>query len=723
MAPTRTTRRSQSLESSSDDGDNLDEEDNMYVDNVLSDLDDLQDNSDDDDDEDDNTVVAGSSQKDSEGLAQFLENIHWNFCAEVALLDEEPPLPYNGPSGLKPRVAESFDDPFQCLAICGGLDYDLVCRLARNSNEYVRHHLLPKDRNNRLHGKAYANITAEEMYHFLGITLRISLSPVDYGGYEAYFSAQDRKILNKHIFASDGFARHFMTLSRYKQIRTAFHPEDRTGGMEGDKCYQLRHAINTINKAALNAKHIGEDVTFDEGGIGSRHRMNPVRQYNKDKPQKYRVDFFIMACSKSYFIHHIDVYQGANASNVGLHRAVRDLPTTQRAVLNAVLHTGMHNEVHGARHISLDNRYQCPELAYILRQKMKIYSTGTCRQNRKGWDKAIMNLNKNDGRGKYKFAVDNNNKVLCCQWVDSKVVNCVSSILSYEIKEIKRQVGSDKKTFTCPMVLTRYQQNMIGVDKSDQMRAAGGGFAAKAHYKKWYKRAYFAILDMMTLNALIAWNLSTKTTSRRSTRVPLRRHEFLWYIAQCMLDYKDENVSAVEDVSTSVTTKDTTLPTSLSDGHTPIQCTDAHARCAVCRLDFNIERTAKKFIQQQSAMSSNKKIKQSQKNMANQLSTCNKCKITAHPSVPNMPRKIHGLPAFEGLTCFQIAHTVEGYDVWKRCNSQETTHGRAYMPKMTHPICNNLRELHGLPPLHARKRKRKNIAFNDEDDEEDSDIG
>jgi hypothetical protein len=98
-----------------------------------------------------------------------------------------------------------------------------------------------------------------------------------------------------------------------------------------------------------------------------------------------------------------------------------------------------------------------------------------------------MNLNKNDGWGKYKFAADNNNKILCCQWVDSKVVNCVSSILSYKIKEIKRQVGSDKKTFTCPMILTRYQQNVIGVDKSNQMRAAGGGFAAKAHHKKWYK--------------------------------------------------------------------------------------------------------------------------------------------------------------------------------------------------------------------------------------------
>jgi Transposase IS4 len=181
-----------------------------------------------------------------------------------------------------------------------------------------------------------------------------------------------------------------MTLVRYKQIRSAFHPEDRVAGDGGDKCYQLRHAINTMNTAATNTKFIGANITFDEGGMGSRHRMNPVRQYNKDKPQKFRVDFFIMACSRSYFIHHLDVYQGANATNVGIHRAVRKLPTTQKAVLNAVLTTKMHQEVNGARHIALDNRYQCPELAFVLRQKFKIYSTGTCRKNRKGWDSDLM---------------------------------------------------------------------------------------------------------------------------------------------------------------------------------------------------------------------------------------------------------------------------------------------------------------------------------------------
>jgi Transposase IS4 len=97
-----------------------------------------------------------------------------------------------------------------------------------------------------------------------------------------------------------------------------------------------------------------------------------------------------------------------------------------------------------------------------------------------------MNLDKKEGRGKYKFSVDKDNKILCAQWVDSKVVNVVSSILSFEISKVHQQIGSKKQPFPCPYVITRYQKNMIGVDKSDQMRAAGGGFAAKAHYQKWY---------------------------------------------------------------------------------------------------------------------------------------------------------------------------------------------------------------------------------------------
>jgi Transposase IS4 len=252
-----------------------------------------------------------------------------------------------------------------------------------------------------------------EMYHFLGITPRISQSPVDSGDYEAYFSPRNKVVHSLEIPTSDGFARHYMKLIRYMQIRAAFRPEDRSSQHETDKSCQLRHAINTLNQAASNAKFIGENVTFDDGGIGSRHEMNPVMQYNKDKPQKFRVD-----------------------------------------------------------------------------------------------------------------------------------LDTVSSILSMEIAKIERQVGSKKETFTCPLIGTKYQKDMPGVDKSGQMRAAGGSFAAKARYHKWYKRAYFAVLDMMVINALIIWNLSARDPTRRtSERLTLKRIEFVMYISQSMLNFKETVVA------------------------------------------------------------------------------------------------------------------------------------------------------------------------------------
>jgi Transposase IS4 len=703
----RGTRSTDTVESLSDDGDDLDEEDNIYQECSVDEGSDS-----DSDDEDDRTESSHTG-----GIAQLLQDIQWNFSCDLDVVDRDAPSPYSGPSGLKPRVAASFQTPFECLGVCGGLDYDLVCRLARNSNEYARKYLLVNDRNNRLHGQRFENITTEEMYHFLGITLRISLSPIDGGGYGAYFSAHNRRICGVELKGTDGFARHYMSLNRFKQIRAAFHPEDRCSGEGGDKCYQLRHLLNTMNQAASNTKFIGENVTFDEGGIGSRHRLNPVRQYNKDKPQKFRVDFFIMACSRSYFIHHVDVYQGRNATNVGIHRAVRTLPTTQKAVMNAVLSTGMHNEVHGARHIALDNRYQCPELAFLLREKFKIYSTGTCRANRKGRLKELMTLDmRKQERGSYKFAVDKHNKILCCQWVDSKVVNVVSSILSFEVSEVHRQVGSKKKAYTCPLVVRKYQRNMLGVDKSDQMRAAGGGFAAKAHYQKWYKRAYFCIMDMMSLNALIAWNLSAKNALGRQVRPELKRYEFLWVIAQCMLDYKDPTTGTVADVVTVTTGDHSSLQ--FADGHYPLPCSDPNTRCAVCRLDYNTERKARGHKRSQGASTIDNK--QLQKNMANRLATCARCKIAAHATRAPQLRLIHQMEPFKNLTCFQIAHTPEGYQVWKR--GENTGNGKAYYPQMTHPICKKLRELHGLDPQQARKKRKRsdNTTDNTVDDNSSS---
>ena len=69
--------------------------------------------------------------------------------------------------------------------------------------------------------------------------------------------------------------------------------------------------------------------------------------YNAKKPAKYCVDFFILADSQYFLIYHLDVYQGKNAININIHKDTRNLPTTQKAVANAILKSNIDNNTDG----------------------------------------------------------------------------------------------------------------------------------------------------------------------------------------------------------------------------------------------------------------------------------------------------------------------------------------------------------------------------------------
>ena len=130
------------------------------------------------------------------------------------------------------------------------------------------------------------------MIRFCGIMLRISFESRKMGGYTSFF--QDNPVITMgtgysvQLRGFDPWAKDIMSLIRFKQIRVAFHPE--AGQTQcGDKCHQLRYFIRRFNECAKKTFNLGPNASFDEGGIAMRSRYCPVRQYNKDKPNKYRV--------------------------------------------------------------------------------------------------------------------------------------------------------------------------------------------------------------------------------------------------------------------------------------------------------------------------------------------------------------------------------------------------------------------------------------------------
>ena len=298
----------------------------------------------------------------------LLDSLLWDF-KEYSHTDENLRLVahqrivYTEKTVLKTGVATSFNTPLEAFQVVGGVDYETVKRLCRNSNEYMRRVVIPRYDSGLVYGLAFVDISVTEMMNFFGIMLRMSLNPIDYGGYQAYFNKSDIEVqidseTTIKAFSTGRWASDIMDLRRYKIIRMAFHPEDRLARECGDKCYHVRYLMRQFKSAAKASFIPGRDIAFDEGGIGSRHRLNPIRQFNHNKPQKFRVDFFICSTTENdrYVIMHMDIYQGKNARNIDIHQEAESLGTTMKAVVNAVCQLGLVNDPRGSRIFALDNR-------------------------------------------------------------------------------------------------------------------------------------------------------------------------------------------------------------------------------------------------------------------------------------------------------------------------------------------------------------------------------
>ena len=134
---------------------------------------------------------------------------------------------YTGPGlCLKRGISEKMKNLIDAVGICGRMDYNFFKRLTANLNQFARNHM---DHCQRFSGFPWKNITTEEMHHFFGVLLKMSIDNRKLGGYKAYLKAKPTIYLsNDYSMALDSYpvwASKVFTLGRFQQIRAAFHPE------------------------------------------------------------------------------------------------------------------------------------------------------------------------------------------------------------------------------------------------------------------------------------------------------------------------------------------------------------------------------------------------------------------------------------------------------------------------------------------------------------------
>jgi hypothetical protein len=511
---------------------------------------------------------------------------------------------------------------------------------------------------------------------------------------------------SKTLTSFPAWASKVFTLSRFQQIRAAFHPEVGVS-KSGDKVHQLRYALNCLNSASKRAFIPGKDLSFDEGGVATRSKFCPVRMYNQSKPDKFRVEFFMAGnCSKGmYFVIHCDIYQGKNAMNIDIPREIHNLPTTQKAVVNAVIKTGIAMDPEGMRCLFMDNRYQCSELAILLRDSYQILSCGTTRKNRNGWNNDVFTLTVKAERGSIIRKYDPTNELLYLQWKDNKVVNLISTLGVSGITQVQRRIGAEKHMIQCEENIVRYVDKMNGIDIIDYHQKIGGGLARIAHYKKWYKKTHHALCDLMYHNGRVGWNMSCNE-NRRLRRRELTTWEFHAVLAEELISFVDDRSDEKQSA-----TSESNMIDMIVRGHRPVEIGKPESRknCCVCRIETNI-------VKQLEMKKKKKLLEHPTSSLRDQLgwqidlgatarvqkSLCEcsfpECTLVSHVVRSSTNKRlIFTLPEFEGMSCFEIAHALHADGMFK-CQPNGT---QKVGVRTGHPIWLKLREMYGL-----REKKR-----------------
>ena len=114
-----------------EDGDDLEDDDDDYQMRFMGGIPEVSDEDDDENDKDHNEEETTAQHEEKCTVTQILKGLDWQFKRlkeNEAIEDEHQPEYYDGPSGLKPGVEDTFVDPLACLGYAGGLDYKFVVR-------------------------------------------------------------------------------------------------------------------------------------------------------------------------------------------------------------------------------------------------------------------------------------------------------------------------------------------------------------------------------------------------------------------------------------------------------------------------------------------------------------------------------------------------------------------------------------------------------------------
>ena len=168
-------------------------------------------------------------------------------------------------------------------------------------------------------------------------------------------------------------------------------------------------------------------------------------------------------------------------------------------------------------HVYMDNYYTSPKLFSDLRDN-GFGACGTVRVNRHGLPAA---MKENVRKGETK-AIQLDNSMLAIKWMDKRAMTALTTIhedTAVAVERRNRHAPGGWETVIKPQTIVEYNRYMGEVDHADQLLSYHG---FGHHTVKWWRRAFFFLLDMAVVNSFILYTLENPDKRRRLTHEQFR---------------------------------------------------------------------------------------------------------------------------------------------------------------------------------------------------------
>jgi len=331
------------------------------------------------------------------------------------------------------------------------------------------------------------DVTAEEIESFIGILLL-----------SGYVQLPRRRMYwEKSVDTHNALVASSMSRNRFEQILSNIHVVNNETLNKDDKFAKVRPLFEHLNKKFVDTAPREENHSIDEAMVPYFGRHG-CKQFIRGKPIRYGFKLWVGATRFGYVVW-MEPYQGAGTV---IDPSYKDMGLGAGVILQyaSVLST-IGNDPY---HLYFDNFFtSIPLLCEIAKRNMN--GTGTIRENRTSQcplsDRQAM---KKTERGTYNFRVTKDENIVVCRWNDNSVVTLASTSCAVQpIHSVSRYSQKLKKNvnITQPHIVKCYNENMGGVDRSDQNISL---YRISIRGKKWYFALLAQCIDVAEQNS---WQL------------------------------------------------------------------------------------------------------------------------------------------------------------------------------------------------------------------------